>query len=128
MTVEKTINSFRELYAHDTRKIQCNEGYVYDSELIFCDPSSDNDISLLLESYSPLPEDYLKFLSKTNGFRPFSNVECSGEIEIFSIDEVISSNEPFDTDTKVIVACVYDDYFIIDTEQLLKGRKTTCIY
>ncbi|MBD8498639.1 SMI1/KNR4 family protein [Paenibacillus arenosi] len=123
MTVEQTINSLRELYAHGTRKIQCNEGYVYDSELKFYDPSSDNDISLLLESYSPLPEDYLKFLSITNGFRPFSNVECSGEIEIFSIDEILSSNEPYDDPTKVIVACVYNDYFIIDTEAVAQGKK-----
>ncbi|MEF2246343.1 SMI1/KNR4 family protein [Paenibacillus sp. IITD108] len=121
MIVEKTIKSLCELYKHGTRKIQCEEGFVYDSELIFYEPSS-SEISRLLESYSPLPEDYLKFLSITNGFRPFSNVGCSGEIDIFSIDEIFRTNEPYDNPFKLIVACVYDDNIIIDIEAVAKGK------
>ncbi|NMO96645.1 SMI1/KNR4 family protein [Paenibacillus lemnae] len=123
MILEKTINSLRALYVDGTRKIQGDEGYLYNSELIFYEPSSDIDIARLLDSYSPLPDDYLSFLSITNGFRPFSNVELSGEIEIFSINEVFNSNESLSDPTKVIVACVYDDYFIIDTNAVAQGNK-----
>ncbi|RIX51019.1 hypothetical protein D3P08_18220 [Paenibacillus nanensis] len=123
LKVEKTIAALRELYSQGTRKVQCEEGFVYDSELIFYEPAASSDLSELAESYSPLPEDYLTFLSITNGFRPFSNVGCSGEIEIFSINEVFRTNRSYRNPSKLIVAYVYDDYILMDLDAVAAGKR-----
>lgn len=93
----------------------------YNSELLFYEPSSFSDISRLLESYSPLPDDYLKFLSITNGFRPFSEVPITGETEIFSIDEVLEINKHYDHPSMIMIACTNDDYLILDTKDVAQG-------
>ncbi|TVX93732.1 SMI1/KNR4 family protein [Paenibacillus agilis] len=121
MFVEEVLKSLAELYSEGSRKVSAENGNLIESELKLY-PASSDSVSLLTERYSPLPEDYLKFLSITNGCRLFEDVVYGGENDIFSAEEVLETNSHYNHPSRIIVAYINGDHIFIDLEDVKAGR------
>lgn len=127
MFIEKTLETLAYLYRNETRIVQCSEGSYSNGKTIFRKPASEEEISRLLSIYSPLPEDYMKFLSITNGMRPFEDVDWSSENNIFSTSDLMFANEPYASSSWLIVAVICDDCILINLDDVA-NNKTEYMY
>ncbi|UHA72060.1 SMI1/KNR4 family protein [Paenibacillus sp. 481] len=118
MFVQQVLKSLSELYSQGSRKINADNGYLIDSVIKLTNPASSESISWLTERYPSWPEDYLNFLSITNGCRLFEDVVYSGENEIFSAEEVLETNSHYNHPSKIIVAYICGDHIFIDSEDV----------
>jgi cell wall assembly regulator SMI1 len=106
-------------------QVQAEEGYILNATCTFNPPASDSEIFNFEQhtGYSLLA-DYKRFLKISNGCRLFDHVTYGGEIQLYSLQEIIDYNQAYDAFEGCFtftIAYVYQDHIVINSKWVLQN-------
>lgn len=125
--VKETLKALRKRLEEngDVIQIQGEGGYLAKVNCTFNPPASDEKIrDFERKTGLVLPNDYKEFLKISNGCRLFDDIEHGGEIELYSLDQIIDLNEHYDEfDGCFDIAYIYQDNIVIKSKHYNEGEK-----
>lgn len=106
-------------------QIQNEEGHLFDAKCTFNPPASEEDIfNFERQTGFILPPDYKAFLKITNGCRLFDDIDYGGEIELYSLQQIIDLNEHYDQyEGCYDIAYIYQDNIVINSRLISQNRE-----
>jgi len=125
--VKKTLNSLKNRLEDNGNviQIQNEEGHLSMVKCTFNPPASEDDIKHFEKQTGLiLPNDYKEFLKISNGCRLFDSVEYGGEIELYSLEQIIEFNENYDEyEGCYDIAYIYQDNIVINSKLISEKKK-----
>lgn len=109
---------------HGFIQIQSEEGFLFNAECTFNSPAKDEEIIAFEKKMGiTLPQDYKAFLKITNGCRLFDEVESGGEIELYSLNQIIEYNEHYDQFEECFdIGYIYQDNIVINSKLYMENH------
>lgn len=127
--VTRTLSSLRKRLNDNGNiiQVQNEQGHLFYANCTFRPPVSDIDLSYFEnESGFILPADYKEFLKITNGCRLFDDIQFGGEIELYSLEQIIESNfehQGYDEyEGCYDIAYIYQDNIVINSKLVSQNR------
>lgn len=114
--VKQTISSLKKRFdGGKVIQVQTEEGHVYNATCTFNPPATDAEIAQFeSETGYILPKDYKEFLKITNGCSLFDDVEYGGEIDLYSLEEILKRNQGSEEyEGCYDIAYIYQDNIVI---------------
>jgi len=125
--VTQTLNSLKKRLEENNNVIQVQneEGHLFDAKCTFHPPASEEDIlNFERQSGFILPPDYKTFLKITNGCRLFDDIHYGGEIELYSLEQIIDYNEHYDQyEGCYDIAYIYQDNIVINSRLVSQNKE-----
>ncbi|GGI11580.1 SMI1/KNR4 family protein [Gottfriedia solisilvae] len=125
--VKRTLDSLKKRLEENGNiiQIQVEEGYLSRVECTFNPPASDEEIKDFEKKTGLiLPNDYKEFLKISNGCRLFDDIESGGEIELYSLEQIIEYNEYNDEfEGCYDIAYIYQDNIVINSKYVIEKKK-----
>src|SRR5690606_1247599 len=126
--VKRTLYSLRKRLNENSNviNVQTEEGHVFNATCTFHPPASDLDISNFEKQTGfLLPDDYKEFLKITNGCRLFDDINYGGEIELYSLDQIIECNHNRYDEFEGCydIAYIYQDNIVINSKLVSQNKK-----
>ncbi|MCI2256170.1 SMI1/KNR4 family protein [Domibacillus sp. PGB-M46] len=130
--VQKTLNALKTRLEQNDNVIdvQSEQGHVYKATCTFNHPASDEEINDFENKTGLiLPPDYKAFLRITNGCRLFNDIEHGGEIELYSLEQILELNEHYDElDGCYDIAYIYQDNIVINSKLYSENQKNYLLW
>ncbi|MBM7692479.1 hypothetical protein JOC77_001909 [Peribacillus deserti] len=130
--VKQTLNSLKKRLEEggDIIPVQSEHGHVYKATCTFNPPASDEEITNFeRQTGLLLPSDYKAFLKIANGCRLFDDIEYGGEIELFSLEQIIELNEHYDQfEGCYVIAYIYQDNIVINSKVYSENQKNYLLW
>ena len=124
---KQTLNTLKKRLKENENiiQIQGEGGYLAKVECTFNPPASDEEIkNFERQTGLILPNDYKEFLKISNGCRLFDDIESGGEIELYSLDQIIDLNEHYDEfEGCFAIAYIYQDNIVINSKHYSDAKK-----
>ncbi|QBP40982.1 SMI1/KNR4 family protein [Paenisporosarcina antarctica] len=125
--VKQTLNTLKKRLKENENiiQIQGEGGYLAKVECTFNPPATDEEIkNFERQTGLILPNDYKEFLKISNGCRLFDDIESGGEIELYSLDQIIDLNEHYDEFEGCFdIAYIYQDNIVINSKHYSELKK-----
>ncbi|MFJ7668704.1 SMI1/KNR4 family protein [Lysinibacillus sp. NPDC097195] len=101
----------------DVLQIQSEQGYLYKAKCTFNAPASEKELKDFEQQTGwIIPSDYRAFLKITNGCRLFDDIHYGGEIELYSLQQIIDYNKHFDQyEGCYAIAYIYEKNIVINS-------------
>lgn len=125
--VIQTLNTLKKRLNenHNILQIQDKEGYLYNANCTFNPPASEEEIQNFEKQTGLLiPPDYKAFLKITNGCRLFDDITFGGEIELYSLKQIIELNEHYERyEGCYDIAYISQDNIVINSESYSQNKR-----
>ncbi|WP_046174110.1 SMI1/KNR4 family protein [Domibacillus indicus] len=130
--VKQTLHSLKKRLEENSGviQIQSEQGHIYKAVCTFNDPASDGEITEFEQKTGLLlPRDYKAFLKITNGCRLFDDSEYGGEIELYSLAQILEWNGDYGEGEGCFdIAYIYQDNIVIDSKQYAENQKNYLLW
>ncbi|MEM1504800.1 SMI1/KNR4 family protein [Domibacillus sp. 8LH] len=130
--VKQTISALKKRLEQNDNVIdvQSERGHVYKAKCTFNHPASDEEIANFENKTGLiLPPDYKAFLRITNGCQLFDDVEHGGEIELYSLEQILELNEYYDElDGCYDIAYIHQDNIVINSKLYSENQKNYLLW
>jgi len=117
--VRRTLQALKQRLGENDHilQMQSEQGYIYKAKCTFNAPASGEEINDFEQQTGfIIPSDYKEFLKVTNGCRLFDDIQYGGEIELYSLQQIIEYNEHFDQyDGRYAIAYIYENNIVINS-------------
>lgn len=125
--VTQTLNALKTRLQENNNslQIQNEKGYLYQATCTFNPPASDEEIHHFEKQTGfLLPPDYKAFLKLTNGCRLFDDIHLGGEIELYSLQQIIDLNKHFTPyEGFYAIAYIYQDNILINSSAHSENKR-----
>lgn len=125
--VTQTLDSLKRRLSDNENTIhsQAEQGYVYHATCTFNPPATEKEMNAFEEQTGwVLPPDYRAFLRITNGCRLFDDVHTGGELELYSLQQIIEYNKqenPYEGCYDIAYIC--QDHIVVHSSSYLQNDK-----
>ncbi|MEK4628572.1 MAG: SMI1/KNR4 family protein [Solibacillus sp.] len=125
--IDQTLKALQTRLAENKNmiQVQVEGGDVFNATCTFHPPATENEIlDFERQTGYRLPADYKNFLKISNGCRLFDHVTYGGEIQLYSLQELIDYNQVYDAfEGCFTIASVYQDHIVINSKHVLQNKQ-----
>lgn len=125
--VLQTLNALKKRLNENNNilQIQGEQGYLYKAKCTFNPPASDEEINdFEKQTGLIIPLDYKAFLKISNGCRLFDDINWGGEIELYSLKQIIELNRHYEQyEGCYDIAYIYQDNIVVKSESYSNNKR-----